>query len=79
MQKFTTCYPISIDCNSMNGVLGKLAEYCPAREGMRFSKREQDIIGLMQTGLSTKQIAHRLSISQFTARNIKQKCLRSIK
>ena len=53
--------------------LKKLTEYFPQREQIRLSKRESDIITLMQSGLSTKQIADRLNISQHTARNIKQK------
>ena len=70
---------VKLEIFKNDGVLEKLAEYFPAREGMCLSKRQQDIIGLMQTGLSTKQIAHRLSISQYTARNIKQKMFEKYK
>ena len=85
-------YSIIKDCGDetvFNGVqlevykhdasLKKVAEFYPAGENQRLSKREKDIIGLMQTGLSTKEIAHKLSISQHTARNIKQKMFEKYK
>ena len=59
--------------------LEKLTEYFPATENVRLSKRKRDIIQLIQSGLSTKQIAHRLRISQHTARNIKQKMFEKYK
>lgn len=70
---------VKLEIYKYDTTLKKITEYYPARENVRLSKREQDIIGLMQTGLSTKQIAHRLSISQYTARNIKQKMFEKYK
>jgi DNA-binding CsgD family transcriptional regulator len=70
---------VKLEIYKYDTTLKKLTEFYPARENVRLSKREQDIIELMQTGLSTKQIAHRLSISQFTARNIKQKMFEKYK
>jgi DNA-binding CsgD family transcriptional regulator len=59
--------------------LTKVAEYFPAKVRVKLSKREQEIVSLMQTGLSTKQIAHSLQISQHTARNIKQRMFEKYK
>ncbi|HET9278155.1 MAG TPA: LuxR C-terminal-related transcriptional regulator [Flavitalea sp.] len=64
---------VKLDIYKYDITLEKLAAYSPARENMRLSKREREIIELIQSGFSTKQIAHRLSISPYTARNIKQK------
>ena len=70
---------VKLEIYKYDGTLQKLTEYLPTREHLRLSRRERDIIGLMQSGLSTKQIAHRLSISQHTARNIKQKMFEKYK
>jgi DNA-binding CsgD family transcriptional regulator len=70
---------VKLEVYKYDSALKKLTEFYPARENLRLSRREQDIIALMQTGLSTKQIAHRLSISQYTARNIKQKMFEKYK
>jgi len=70
---------VKLEIYKYDSTLKKLTEFYPAGENLRLSKRERDIIGLMQTGLSTKQIAHRLSISQYTARNIKQKMFEKYK
>ncbi len=70
---------VKVEIYKYDMTLEKLTEYSPARENVRLSKRERDIIELIQSGLSTKQIAHRLSISQHTARNIKQKMFEKYK
>jgi DNA-binding CsgD family transcriptional regulator len=70
---------VKLEIYKYDVTLQKLTEYYPAREHVRLSKRERDIIELIQSGLSTKQIAHRLSISQHTARNIKQKMFEKYK
>lgn len=64
---------VQLEIHLYNGVMKKLAEYIPQQSDARLSRREYDIITLMQTGLSNKQIAQRLKISQHTARNIKQR------
>lgn len=64
---------VNLEIYKNDSVVKKITEYHPAREYTRLSKREEEIVGLMQKGLSTKEIAHRLSISHHTARNIKQK------
>ena len=70
---------VKLEIYKYDGTLQKLTEYFPTRENLRLSKREREIIDLIQSGLSTKQIAHRLSISQHTARNIKQKMFEKYK
>ena len=70
---------VKLEIYKYDVTLEKLTEYFPARENIRLSKRERDIIELIQSGLSTKQIAHRLRISQHTARNIKQKMFEKYK
>jgi DNA-binding NarL/FixJ family response regulator len=64
---------VKLEIYKYDMTLEKLVEYSPAKENMRLSKREREIIELIQSGFSNKQIAHRLSISPYTARNIKQK------
>ncbi|MBC7828294.1 MAG: PAS domain-containing protein [Chitinophagaceae bacterium] len=70
---------VKLEIYKHNSVLTKITEYYPGSDHVRLSKREQEIVELMQTGLSTKQIAHRLQISQHTARNIKQKMFEKYK
>src|SRR5687767_1289693 len=60
---------VKLEIFSNDSVFRKLIEYYPGRGKRRVSKREYEILGLMQTGLSTKEIAQRLNISQHTARN----------
>jgi DNA-binding CsgD family transcriptional regulator len=45
----------------------------PASNRHPLSKREQELVGLIKQGLSTKEIAGHLSISHNTVRNIKSK------
>jgi DNA-binding CsgD family transcriptional regulator len=70
---------VKLEIFKQDPILKKIAEYNPGRERIRLSKREQEIVELMQTGLSTKEIAHKLRISQHTARNIKQKMFQKYK
>jgi DNA-binding CsgD family transcriptional regulator len=53
--------------------LTKIREYKPAARRNALSKREQELVNLMRQGLSTKEIAWYLNISQNTVRNIKSK------
>ena len=57
----------------------KIAEYRPASERLKLSKRENELVGLMQRGHTTKEIASILNISQHTARNIRQKMFEKYK
>lgn len=70
---------VKLEIYKYDAVVKKMAAFYPGRENTRLSKREQDVIDLMQNGLSTKEIADRLSISQHTARNIKQKMFEKYK
>ena len=45
----------------------------PSRENFQLSRRESDILQLLQEGMSNKEIAYQLDISPNTARNIRQK------
>jgi DNA-binding CsgD family transcriptional regulator len=53
--------------------LSKIREFKPSAERTALSKREQELVSLMRQGLSTKEIAWYLKISQNTVRNIKSK------
>ena len=54
-------------------LFNKIKEYKPAAQRNALSKREQELVNLMRQGLSTKEIAWYLNISQNTVRNIKSK------
>jgi DNA-binding CsgD family transcriptional regulator len=54
-------------------VFNKIREYKPSAQRKALSKREQELVSLMRQGLSTKEIAWYLNISQNTVRNIKSK------
>ena len=51
----------------------KLAEFRPATQHVRLSKRETELVGLIRKGLRTKEIADHLKISHHTVRNIRQR------
>lgn len=51
----------------------KLTEFKPASLRNKLSERETDIVHLIKKGLTTKEIAGRLSISHNTVRNIKSR------
>lgn len=70
---------VKLEIYKQDSILEKIAEYRPGIDHVRLTKRERDIVELMQKGLSTKQIAFALHISQFTARNIKQKMFEKYK
>lgn len=57
----------------------KLAEYKPSGENIKLSKREHELIGLIQRGFTTKEMAHHLGISHNTVRNIRQKMFEKYK
>lgn len=56
-----------------NGSLVKLGECHPAKTARKLSPREQDLIGLIRQGLTSKEIAYQLKISHNTVRNIRSK------
>jgi len=51
----------------------KLAEFRPAVQHVRLSKRETELVTLIRKGLRTKEIADHLKISHHTVRNIRQR------
>lgn len=51
----------------------KLAEFRPATQYIRLSKRETELVGLLRKGLRTKEIADQLKSSHHTVRNIRQR------
>lgn len=53
--------------------LTKIAEYKPSLHYTRLSKRENELLVMIRKGLTSKEIAHMLQISQHTVRNIRQK------
>lgn len=53
--------------------LKKIREFKPSSERLFLSKREQQLVGLIKQGLSTKEMAWYLNISHHTVRNIKSK------
>ena len=53
--------------------LKKIVEYKPSVARNKLSNRENDLVGLIKKGLTTKEIATHLSISHNTVRNIKSK------
>jgi DNA-binding CsgD family transcriptional regulator len=54
-------------------VLTKVEEYRPSVTRLTLSKREEQLLGLIKQGFSTKEIAWSLEISHHTVRNIKSK------
>src|SRR5688572_4810608 len=62
---------VKVELYHQDEVLTKIKEFRPS--GNTLSKREQELVNLMRQGLSTKEIAWYLKISQNTVRNIKSK------
>jgi DNA-binding CsgD family transcriptional regulator len=62
---------VKVELYHQDEVLTKIKEFKPS--GNTLSKREQELVGLMRQGLSTKEIAWYLKISHNTVRNIKSK------
>jgi DNA-binding CsgD family transcriptional regulator len=60
-------------------VLEKLAEYKPSAEKTKMSKREHELIALLQRGFTTKEMAHYMGISPHTVRNLRQKMFEKYK
>jgi DNA-binding CsgD family transcriptional regulator len=59
--------------------LEKIVDYRPSAERSKLSKRENELVGLIQRGLTTKEIAYQLHISHHTVRNIRQKMFEKYK
>lgn len=51
----------------------KIGSFKPGNNQNNLSKRETELISLIKKGLSNKEMAHHLNISQHTVRNMKQK------
>jgi DNA-binding CsgD family transcriptional regulator len=62
-----------IEMYKLGIAMEKLGEYKPSASKNKLSKREADLVRLIKTGLTTKEIAGQLSISHHTVRNIKSK------
>ena len=57
---------------NMEPTLKKIAEYKPADQHSKLSKRENELLTMIRKGLTSKEIAYMLQISQHTVRNIRQ-------
>lgn len=64
---------VKVEIYKQEAKLEKVAEHRPMNEEKRLSKRETQLVGLIQKGLTTKEIASYLQISHHTVRNIRQK------
>lgn len=62
---------VKVELYHQDEVVTKIKEFRPSQNSL--SKREQELVVLMRQGLSTKEIAWYLKISQNTVRNIKSK------
>jgi DNA-binding CsgD family transcriptional regulator len=64
---------VKVEVLKQLNVLTKMHEYKPSSGRTELSKRERELLTLIKQGLSTKEIAWYLKISQFTVRNIKSR------
>jgi len=64
---------VKIEIYKLGNRLEKMLEHKPSAVRNKLSKRENDLVGLIKKGLTTKEIAWQLSISHNTVRNIKSK------
>jgi DNA-binding CsgD family transcriptional regulator len=64
---------VKVELYKQEASLRKVGEYRPLGGEKRLSKRENQLVGLIQKGLTTKEIASYLQISHHTVRNIRQK------
>lgn len=64
---------VKIEVFKQDQELNKIKEFRPSAQRHALSKREQELVVLMRQGLSTKEIAWYLKISQNTVRNIKSR------
>ena len=64
---------VKLDIYKQDTSQEKLAEFRPATQHVRLSKRETELVVLIRKGLRTKEIADKLKISHHTVRNIRQR------
>jgi DNA-binding CsgD family transcriptional regulator len=64
---------VKVEVFKQENELCKIKEFKPSALRNALSKRERELVVLMRQGLSTKEIAWHLKISQNTVRNIKSK------
>jgi len=64
---------VKIEIYKDGNSLKKIVEHKPSAARNKLSNRENDLVGLIKKGLTTKEIADHLSISHNTVRNIKSK------
>jgi DNA-binding CsgD family transcriptional regulator len=64
---------VKIEVFKQEEILEKVDEFFPMREQTKLTRRESDLVNLIQQGLTTKEIAWYLNISHHTVRNIKSK------
>jgi len=57
----------------------RIGIFKPHHNGNNLSKRETELVDLLKRGLTTKEVAYHLNISQYTVRNIKQKMFEKYK
>lgn len=70
---------VRVELYRQNGSLQKITEYRPGAQNVKLSRRETELVELLKSGLSTKEMAHRLNISHHTVRNIRQKMFEKYK
>lgn len=70
---------VRLEIYRQTGSLQKIAEYRPASQNVKLSRRETELVELLKNGLTTKEMAHRLNISHHTVRNIRQKMFEKYK
>jgi DNA-binding CsgD family transcriptional regulator len=63
---------VKVDMYKQNALLEKIDTYRPNQAGNSLSKRETELVSLLKKGLTTKETAYHLNISQHTVRNMKQ-------
>jgi len=69
---------VKLDIYKLEGELKKIGEFKPSST-RKLSMRESQLIGLIQKGYTTKEIAHQLSISHNTVRNIRSRMFEKYK
>jgi DNA-binding CsgD family transcriptional regulator len=70
---------VKVEIFRQHTVVERIGFFKPQDIGNNLSKRETELVGLLKRGLTTKEVAYQLNISQYTVRNIKQKMFEKYK